>query len=197
MHVPKRVPLWVCNRLSSTFSISLWMAIPVTGMTGKCHFITNLKKEKMMLNRLVQIQANHPLENIIPAPRLGQCHRLSTGLLLCPLPDRAAFHIPTGAITDLPHAHSRLHCPSNAHSPPARWNGVPPMRVPTLAVPHTWPKQIFERFVFSSQTWSLCPASSSFTCLLSCLLASFPSFAPSSEGECWKAWAHFKGHLLV
>lgn len=119
---------------------------------AKCQFITNLKKEKMMLNKLVQIQVNHPSGKITPAPRPGQCHRLSTGLLLCPLPDRAAFHIPTGASTDLPHAHNRLHCPSNAHSPPARWNGVPPMRVPTPAVPHTWPKQIFERFVFSSQT---------------------------------------------
>lgn len=167
---------------------------------AKCHFITNLKKEKMMLNRLVQIQVNHLSEDITPAPRPSQCHMLSTGLLLCLPPDRAAFHIPTGASTDLPHAHNRLHCPRNAHSPPPRWDGVSPMTVPTPAVPHTWPKQIFERFMFSrigrhdpSAQLHL-PASPA--CFLACSLPFLPSLLPV-KGYAERLGHVFKAHLLV
>lgn len=113
---------------------------------AKSHFVTNLKNEKLMLNRLVQIQDNLLSENITSAPRPGQCHMLSSRLVC---PQQGCISYTRGATIDLPHAHNRLHCPKNAHSPPPRWDEVPPTTVPTPAVPHTWPKQIFERFMFS------------------------------------------------
>lgn len=84
---------------------------------AKSHFITNLKKEKMMLNRLVQIQVNNlrkPSSQAWPTPRAE--HRAPA----LAAPRQGCISHTHGATIDLPHAHNRLHCPKNAPSPPSR-----------------------------------------------------------------------------
>lgn len=105
MHIPKCICQSVCLHVDDCL-IGLAVHSPSAceqpfPSLGKCHFITSLKKGKMMLNRLVQIQVKHLSENITPAPRPGQCYMLSTALLPSLSPGRAAFHIPIGATTDL------------------------------------------------------------------------------------------------